>query len=253
MAKKPVDPKQKAKRQKVMIACLAPLFLGLLAFQLPRTLKMLHQQSAAANTTPAPASSTPGTTTPLAPPSLDGSSGGGGGAAAGGSGGSSKASADGIVDPAGSLPAGAGQLITFDRFRSKDPFRQQIDNCGADCASPSALKASLRTPAPKPRTVVPNTRRPKPTPPPPPTPMKVTSATISVNGVQEQVAVGKAFPAADPVFVLVSLTPKAAKIAISGGDLEGGAATVTLRKGKPLKLVNTADGTEYDLQLLATA
>src|SRR5205085_10989857 len=71
----------------------------------------------------------------------------------------------------------------------------------------------------------------------------VTSATISVDGVSETVKVGSSFPAAQPLFVLVSLTRTTAKIGISGGSLESGAATVTLTKGKPLTLLNTANGT----------
>jgi hypothetical protein len=65
--------------------------------------------------------------------------------------------------------------------------------------------------------------------------------------------VGKTFPAADPVFVLVSVSKSTAKVGIAGGSYESGAATVTLKKGQPLTLMNTADGTKYVLKLLATA
>ena len=41
MAKK-IDPKAKAKRQKIFAAIGGVILLGLLAFQVPRTMKMLH-------------------------------------------------------------------------------------------------------------------------------------------------------------------------------------------------------------------
>ncbi len=44
----------------------------------------------------------------------------------------------------------------------------------------------------------------------------------------------------------MSLTAKAAKISIAGGSLANG-STVTLSLGKPVTLMNTADGTRYVL------
>ena len=263
--KKNVDPQAKAKRQKIILACLAPVLLGLMAFQIPRTLKMMHQQNAnaAASSTPAATTPTPATTTSLAPPTLGG---GAAGSAAGGATGATGAtaaakSADGIVDPSASSAGGANQLITFDRFRTKDPFIQQVENCNTGCDSSTG--ASTSTPVVKPtKKTVPATppagtgahgNATAPTTTTPTTPQKLTTATISVNGVSEQVSVGKPFPAADPVFVLVSLARNAVKISIAGGTLESGAPTVTLEKGKPLTLVNTADGTQYELRLVATA
>ena len=60
------------------------------------------------------------------------------------------------------------------------------------------------------------------------------------------------FPASNPTFLLVSLTKTAAKIGIAGGSIEGGKQTVTLKKNRPLTLMNTADGTRYVLRLLST-
>ena len=43
MAKKHVDPlKAKAKKQKIILAVLGVLFIGLLAFQVPRVMKQLN-------------------------------------------------------------------------------------------------------------------------------------------------------------------------------------------------------------------
>jgi hypothetical protein len=265
MPKKKLDPKEKAKREKIILACLAPVLLGLVAFQLPRVLKMLHQSSAAANTTPAATTVAGSSTTSLAPPSLG--SGADAGASAGGSSapsaagsgsgsGSDSRTADGIVDPAGTQTAAAGQLVSFDRFRTKDPFVQQVRDCTSGCDTGAATSHAAAAPKAPVEVTKPARSRGRPAasaPSSPKAPAKVTTATISVNGVPEQVAVGKTFPVADPVFVLVSLTHSAARIAISGGDLASGAATVTLEKGKPLTLVNTADGSRYELRLLATS
>jgi hypothetical protein len=65
------------------------------------------------------------------------------------------------------------------------------------------------------------------------------------------VAVGQAFPQSDPLFRLVSLTRRTAKIAIAGGSYEDGRPTVTLKKGKPVTLMNTADGARYQLLLIS--
>jgi hypothetical protein len=76
---------------------------------------------------------------------------------------------------------------------------------------------------------------------------------ILVNGQSQSVQAGGQFPAADPVFTLVSLTATTAKIGIAGGSLQGGSQTVTLKKNKPVTLMNTADGTRYVLRLVSTS
>src|SRR5438093_3206219 len=122
MARK-FDPKGKAKRQKVIAGVGGVILLGLLAFQVPRTMKMLHQSTAsAADTTPASTTSSP-TTGQIAAPSLSGRNASASSA--------SNVSSDGVNDP-DVLPAPqSGQLLAFSRFRSKDPFSQQLNlNCG---------------------------------------------------------------------------------------------------------------------------
>ena len=80
---------------------------------------------------------------------------------------------------------------------------------------------------------------------------KPTSATISVNGVREDVAIAGVFPKDEQLFRLVSIEDDVAQIAIAGGTYQDGAPTVSLTMGKPLTLMNTADGTRYVLRLLA--
>jgi hypothetical protein len=246
MAKK-FDPRAKAKRQKVIAAVGGVLLLGLLAFQVPRTMKMLHQSNAsAADTTPASTTSSP-TTGPIAAPSLSG-----GNATASSA---SNVSSDGVNDP-DVLPAPqSGQLLAFSRFRSKDPFSQQLNlNCGGGgdeqgCGGASKPSSGGTKPAAKPpsgakgstMTVTPSKG----------SSARLASAVFSVNGIPENVKAGASFPTSSPTFKLVSLTKTSAKVGIAGGSLASGQATVTLKLNKPLTLMNTADGTRYVLRLLS--
>ena len=83
--------------------------------------------------------------------------------------------------------------------------------------------------------------------------LPLLSAVISVNGKRGGVGVKQEFPAKAPLFHLLSLTKKTAKISVVGGSLAGGGQTLTLRRGTPLTLVNTADGTRFRLELLSTS
>jgi hypothetical protein len=230
MAKK-IDPAAKAKRQKVIAGVLGAVLLAVLAFQGPRTLKMLHQSSASAS----PPATTAATAT--------GTTGAGGALAASASGG------DGLNDP-GVLPAPqSGQLLGFSRFRSKDPFSQQIDpEHAGDSGGSSTGATTIQAPG---KQTKPSGAKTSTPPTAGVTVVKPSSAEISVNGNAESVSVGAKFPASNPTFVLVSLTKSSAKIGIAGGSLEGSKQTVTLKKGVPLTLMNTADGTRYVLRLVS--
>ena len=221
------DPKAKAKKQKIVAAVLGVVLLGVLAWQVPSMLKVMNKKPPA-STAPAPAAPVPGTPVPPATGTAPT--------------GVATAVSNGTLadsDPA-AQPAG-GQLLSFDRFASKDPFAQQL---GTRAAPKSSNPAS----APK----------PAPAPPPPPAAAKSpvaapTSARISVNGAAEQIAVGGSFPQADPLFVLVSVSGTTAKVRLADGTLDSGAVTVTLRKGKKLTLQNTVDGARYELRLISTS
>jgi hypothetical protein len=223
MSKK-FDARAKAKRQKIIAAVLGVLLLGVLAYEVPSLLKTMNKKpptsAAAAVPAPvAPAAVTPAAGTPAA-------------AAVIGSG--------TLTDSDPAPQAGTGQLLSFDRFATKDPFVQQA---GAPIAAP--------TPPPAPAAV--------PTPPPPPPPPATSarqpagraSARISVNGAVQNVSVKATFPAADPVFVLASLQKTSAKVGIAGGSLSTGTSTVKLLLGKKVTLMNTADGTRYVLLLVS--
>ena len=244
--------KAKEKRQKKIAIGGFVLLLALLAFQVPRTLKMLEGAPTATSATTTPATTAPASTTPgptsLEPPTLGGSGN------TAGEGGTANAAA-------ASAASDSSRFASFERFDAKDPFVQQIDESAASgsgsptpAASASGSRATRPTqPSAKRAGAVPSalpkkgstetTRVSTPAAPPP------TSAEITVNGVKQTVSAQTDFPADNPVFRLVSLTAKTAKVGVAGGSFSSGDQTITLRVGKPVTLVNTADGARYTLLL----
>jgi hypothetical protein len=223
------DPKAKAKRQKIVLAVLGVVLVGVLVWQIPGVLAIMNKKPAApAATTAAPVAPAPGVTPAGTPVSA--------------------VPSGTLVDSDPAAQAAGGQLVSFDRFASKDPFQQQLGERKAPSAAPApGAKTGTGTPAPgsgSGSAPAPPARAPASAP---------TSARISVNGVAEQVDVGGTFPAEDPVFVLVSVTKTTARVGISGGSLDTGSRTVTLRRGKKLTLQNTADGAQYELVLVSTS
>jgi hypothetical protein len=241
MAKKVLDAKAKAKKQKKIAIAGSVLFLALLAYQVPKTMKMLNQKPVAASTAPAPTpvttpapvtgTATPVTATPDPTAVVAGAPTGTG--------------PDQIVVNADLSPAPlSGQLAALTQFTSKDPFRQQaatatVPEAGTVTTTPTA-PATPTAPTTGGTTgggsFTPGTTTPGPAP---------TLATLSVNGVEMAVTVKTDFPVDSPYFTLVSMTTTTVKIGIAGGSLANGSNTVTLKKGKPLTLMNTADGTRY--------
>jgi hypothetical protein len=245
MAKK-VDPlKAKEKKQKIVAAVGGVILLGLLAWQVPKVMAQMNKKppvsSAATTTTATPPAGTP----TLAAPTL-----GGNGQSTASSGTSQTGSlASGDVPP----PLQTGQLDSFSRFESKDPFAQQLSDASTTPTSgstgSSGSTGGSSSPAPGASsggsTSGGSTSQPAP-----------GSAVISVNGTPMTVSVGTDFPqatsgdpTAQPMFHLISLTAHTAKISIVGGSYSNGAHAVTLRENRPLTLMNTADGSRYKLVL----
>jgi hypothetical protein len=229
MAKKRFDPKAKARKQKIVAAVLGVLFLGVMVYQAPTILGLFGGGSSEVATEPAPppppaaAAPAPGVAAPAAAPAT---------------GSAELVDTDVVAQPT------QGQLVTFDRFESKDPFAQQAEEAGE--SAPAAENAP-----PKDSGLTQDPGQAAPESPPPP-PAKVETATISVNGASTQASVGGTFPEDDPIFKLVSLTKRSAKVGIVDGTYATGSATVTLTKGgKPVTLMNTADGTTYVLRLVS--
>ena len=263
---------KEAKQKKIAIGG-AVLLVLILALSVPRTMKMLTHKA------PTPAADSQNATqpAPVVTPSTPVPTP----VAASGTPVSQVLSAP--LEPA----AHSGQLAHLSpTFRSKDPFVQQLrtdgstagasDSSDASTAAPKQAKkkageskppASPATPskhssqpaavpATPAATPAPNSTSPATAPTTPatkPAAAPYVSATISVGGVPEGVNVEADFPAASPLFHLLKVTKKTAVITIAGGSLANGAPTLTLRVGKAVTLVNTADGTRYRLVLVATS
>ena len=259
MAAKRIDPlkAKQAKQKKIAIGGFVVL-LAVLGFQGPKTLKMLKgpqpvASTAPATTAPAGVAPAPGAVAP-------------GGIAAGAVPPLATAAAElsAVADSDASPEAEQGQLATFERFASKDPFAQQAT---AVAAPPAAAPAdgTKAPPTDAKAGAEPSTggsagsgdgatdagfttggSTDEPT--------EIAAATsIAVNGVAEDVAVDGAFPTEEPTFLLVKLAKngKSVEIGIAGGEYASGGETITLGLGKKLTLQNTADGSRYELKLLA--
>jgi hypothetical protein len=248
MAKKHIDSlKAKQKKQKMIAAVLGVLFLGVMGFEGPKTWKKLHPPAApaAVNWDERPAGAT--TTTPsLAAPSLSGNPTP-----------TTDTTSDGSLASSTPPPVADGQLSSFSRFASKDPFAQQLnENDGSSSGGASTPASGGSAGSGDGGTSSPSdsgnsggsggsASAPRP-----------GTAVISLNGTLYTVAVGSDFPAASetdpsivPVFHLVSATAHSVKISIVGGSYASGSSTVTLQENKPVTLMNTADGTRYKLIL----
>jgi hypothetical protein len=263
---------KEAKQKKIVIGG-AVLLVLILALSVPRTLKMMNHKAPtsaagaqpATQTTPTETSTTPVPATPVPTPT-------------------SGTPVSQVLSAPLEATAQNGQLARLaPTFKSKDPFVQQLNVDGSagssqSAGTPTTAKATkksatpthasspaapTKTPVQHPTTHATraaSTPTPNPTPPStapttptPPAVVPYLSATLSIDGVPEGVNVKSDFPSASPVFHLVSATKKTAVITIAGGSLANGAPTLTLRLGKPVTLMNTADGTRYKLVLVSTS
>jgi hypothetical protein len=233
------DPKAKARKQKILAAGLGVVLLAVLAFQAPTILGLFKGSSSTASSesaaTPAPAPAAP------AAPAASGAPAPTPAAAPPGQ----------LIDSDVAPEPAQGQLVSFDRFESKDPFVQQIGKAGSGTPGGGGAEAKPTAPRDDER-LAPVDQVPTPVEEQPAQTAAVArTARVSVNGVSEDVAVAGTFPESDPIFKLVSLKGTTAKIGIVDGTYATGAPTITLKKGgKPVTLMNTADGTTYVLRLL---
>jgi hypothetical protein len=287
MAKR-VDPlKAKQAKQKKMAIGLSLMLVLVLAYQGPKTLKMLKGPSAAATATDGsdPTALPAGVEAPsgAAAPATTASAGAPTSPAT--AAGAPPAEAGSAVLANSDVPveAGEGQLLSFEQFASKDPFQQQVDvnavadagaetdptvpdedsSTGSDAASPGT-DPSIPGSAENPPLSVGGVSGSgssgssgsgssgSPSVPANPGSAPAAATTISVNGAVHTVTAGTPFPADEPTFELVSYAQdgKSVLIGVAGGSLSGGQATVKLTLGKPVTLQNTADGSRYKLELL---
>jgi hypothetical protein len=243
--------KRKEAKQKKLLFVLGPIFLLLMVWQGPGYVKMLTGGSAeptAVTSTPTATGATPdpGTAAPPSTAVLDPSAVPAAPPAAG---------ALALADSDQPLAADTGQLISFGRFLSKDPFKQGVaPPPTSDGPTPAGSgTGSTGSGGSSGGTVV---------PPPAGTGgggdsggggsfTTASSADIRVNGVTESVSRNTPFPTDDPLFQLVSLTNTTAKIGLVAGSFSNGKKTVTLRLGKVLTLVSEPDGLRYRLKLIS--
>jgi hypothetical protein len=229
MAAKANPQAARERKQKIFVAVGGLVLVGILAIQLPKLLGG-SETSAAADTEAT--TTVPGdpATEPATEPVL------------------AATRPVALRDTDRRLAPGPGQLHSFSVFTRKDPFVQQAGSQPSE--SEGSATGSSGTPA---------TGGGEPTQETPSKGFSVgeTDAAavtvISVNGARQTLVPGTAFPAADPVFVLVAEQPQAKTvvIGIAGGAYASGAPTTKLKVGKPLVLVNTTTGARYRLVLVA--
>ena len=253
MAKR-IDPlKAKQARQKKIAIGGCVLLVALLGVQGPKTLKMLKgpQPVATPTATTATGAPAPGAATPT------------GGTAAGAVPAAPAPELTAVADSDAAPAVEQGQLATFERFASKDPFAQQAEQVAAPPPAPATTDTTPTTPAATGAggsstaagsssgagtasggfTTGGSTAE---------APTIAAATSISVNGVAEDVAVDGAFPKDEPTFVLVKLAKngKSVELGIAGGEYASGGKTMTLALGKKITLQNTADGSRYEIELL---
>jgi hypothetical protein len=216
------------RKQKIFVAIGGVVLLALLAFQLPKLLG--GSEPSAVTETTTDTATVAGETTPPADTAVP--------------------TSVALVDTDRALAPGPGQLRSFGTFTRKDPFVQQLASPEGDGgAGGSAGGTGVGKPGGEATT-------------PAETPSKgfstggssaLSVTVISVNGARQALAPGTAFPAADPVFVLVSEQPgsKSVVISVAGGAYANGDRTTKLKVGTPLVLVNTTTGARYRLVLVA--
>ena len=201
------------RKQKIFVVVGGILLLAMLAFQLPRIL------GGSSAPTAAPAEETAIDGAAVASTTL-------------------RPTAVVLVDTDRRSDVAPGKLTSFGVFSPKDPFVQQVvtdttvtttENGGGSKGEPAKTKQFSVAPT-----------------------SAAALTVISVNGARQALEPGAAFPASDPVFVLVAEQPNAKTVAIgvAGGAYASGASTTKLKVGKPLTLVNTTTGARYRVVLI---
>jgi hypothetical protein len=202
---------QKEAKQKKLLIVLAPVFLGLAAWQGPPMYKALF-----ASSTPPPAPVQTTTSVPTDPAA---------GAPTPQQGGTTTttAGAGGLVDTDPPPAAGIDRLVSFSRFTGRDPFKVTVGQVGEPVGTGTDDGGSQE---------------------------QTASALFEVNGTSQSVSVGDSFPASDPTFALVSLTSEKAVIGLVSGTFEGGKDTVEIAVGEQVQLVADG-GTSYTVKLVS--
>src|SRR4051794_36725873 len=190
--------KQKEAKQKKVLFLLVPLFLGLMAWQGPKTFKAFTGGNA-----PPPATAAPSTTAPTP-----------------GSAPSTPVAGTVVVPPSQLVDTDAppslmdGQMSNLGVFPGRDPFSGGAITPGlGDVSTGGTGTGTTSTTTP-------------------------TSARVEVNGAAEDVSIGDTFPESDPAFKLVSVTASSAMISLaSGATFTNGDESEQIKGGETLTVV----------------
>jgi hypothetical protein len=208
--------KQKEAKQKKVLFLLVPVFIGLIAWQGPKTFKAITGGNAPPPTTAAPTTAP----TPGSAPSTPG--------------------AGAVVPPSQLVDTDAppslmdGQLSNLGVFPGRDPFAGgvvppslgDVSTGGAGTATTGTGTGTTATP---------------------------TSARLELNGAAENVSIGDSFPESDPVFKLVSVTGTSAMVALSSGaKFTSGNESEEIKVGETLTVVGD-DGSTFSIKLTSTS
>jgi hypothetical protein len=239
----------KDRKQKKILIGLAPLLLLLLAWQGPGMLKAFTggdkgpvpvvQPEGGPATTPAPgtdptAAPAPSTAAPGAAPATP--------------------VVTTLPSTDGTPEAGEGQLVAFDRFVGKDPFKQLVE----DTEDTGGDGGGATTPPPDTGFE------------PGPSsnggggdggggnggggaPATYTSATLKVNSNQETVSVKGTFPSYDPIFRLKKVTRTGIELVLVTGAFTEGQDSITVKVGKSVTLVSQPDGQRFVITVVSVA
>ena len=121
------------------------------------------------------------------------------------------------------LPSAAhDQLLSFSRFAPRNPFVPPAGLVPEPVEDPGGEAAA------------------------------VSSAVIEVNDVSATVEVNGTFPAAEPIFRLVSLSETAVVVGLTSGAFEGGEANVQIAVGERVELV-ADDGATYTVTVISVS
>jgi hypothetical protein len=207
--------KQKEAKQKKVLFLLIPLFIGLMAWQGPKTFKAITGGNAPPPTTAAPTTAP----TPGSAPSTPG--------------------AGAVVPPSQLVDTDAppslmdGQMSNLGVFPGRDPF-------SGGPVAPSLGDVSTGGAGTGTGTGTGTTATP-------------TAGRFEVNGSAEDVSIGDSFPESDPVFKLVSVTGSSAIIALaSGGSFTSGDQSEEIKVGETLTVVGD-DGSSFSIKLIGTS
>jgi hypothetical protein len=206
--------KQKEAKQKKVLFLLVPIFIGLIAWQGPKTFKAITGGNPPPPTT-APLTTTP---TPGSAPSTPG--------------------AGAVVPPSQLVDTDAppslmdGQLSNLGVFPGRDPFSGGAVTPGLGDVSTGGAGTGTGTGT---------------------TSTTPTSARVEVNGGAEDVSIGETFPESDPAFKLVSVTASSAMISLaSGATFTNGNQSEQIKVGETLTVVGD-DGSTFNIKLVSTS